>query len=212
MAYDRDSVDHVLTTTRSVRRRLDFNRPIEPEVLEECVEIAIQAAPGGGEVRPAHFFIVTDELRKDAIAGYYREALFGFRGQSDAGSSRAMRPTIGYLAENLHRCPALVIPCLEGRVENEPQPAQATFYSQILPAAWSFMMALRTRGLGTAWTGLHLRHADEIGELLAIPKDVTQVTLFPVAYFTGDDNFKRAERAPVAEMMHWDVWGNRRED
>ena len=201
--YDRDSVDHVLTTTRSVRRRLDFDRPVEPEVIEECISIAIQVAPGGGEARPWHFMVVTDEAKKDAIGGLYREGFYKFAG------ARPMRPVIAYLADNLHRCPALIIPCVEGRAENDGQGAQASLYGQIMPAAWSLMMALRTRGLGTAWTGIHLQYATEVAELLAIPGNISQATLFPVAYFTGDDNFKRVERPPVSEVIHWDAWGSR---
>ena len=201
--YDRDSVDHVLTTTRSVRRRLDFDRPIEPEVIEECISIAIQVAPGGGEARPWHFMVVTDEAKKDAIGGLYREGFYKFAG------ARPMRPVIAYLADNLHRCPVLIIPCVEGRAENDGQGAQASLYGQIMPAAWSLMMALRTRGLGTAWTGIHLQYAKEVAELLAIPGNISQATLFPVAYFTGDDNFKRVERPPVSDVIHWDAWGSR---
>ncbi len=202
--YDRDSVDHVLTTTRSVRRRLDFDRPIEPEVIEACIGIAIQAAPGGGEARPWHFMVVTDEAKRDAIGGLYREGFYKF-----AGARRPMRPVIAYLADNLHRCPVLIIPCIEGRAENDGQGAQASLYGQILPAAWSLQMALRTRGLGTAWTGIHLQYANEVAELLAIPGNISQATLFPVAYFTGDDNFKRVERPPLSEVIHWDAWGSR---
>ena len=128
--YDRDSVDHVLTTTRSVRRRLDFDRPVEPEVIEECIGIAIQAAPGGGQARPWHFMVVTDEAKRDAIGGLYREGFYQFAG------ARPMRPVIAYLADNIHRCPVLIIPCIEGRAENDGQGAQASLYGQILPAAW----------------------------------------------------------------------------
>ncbi len=207
--YDRDSVDHVLTTTRSVRRRLDFDRPVEPEVIEECIEIAIQAAPGGGEARPWHFMVVTDQARRDIIGGLYRQGFSNFAGAADR--SRPMRPVISYLADNLHRCPVFIIPCIEGRAENDGQGAQASLYGQILPAAWSLQIALRTRGLGTAWTAIHLQYAAEVAELLAIPDTISQATLFPVAYFTGDDNFKRVERPPVSDVIHWDAWGARRQ-
>lgn len=210
LPYDRDSVDHVLTTTRSVRRRLDFDRPVAPEVIEECVEIAIQAAPGGGEARPWHFVVVTDAARREAIGELYRAGFRRFAGQAEEGGRRPMRPVIKHLAENLHRCPALIIPCIEGRVEREGQGAQAGLYGQILPAAWSLMLALRTRGLGTAWTAIHLQHAEEVAALLDIPDTISQAALFPVAYFTGEDNFRRVERPPVAEVIHWDRWQARR--
>lgn len=206
LPYDRDSVDHVLTTTRSVRRRLDFDRPVEREVIEECVEIAIQAAPGGGEARPWHFVVVTDAARREAIGELYRAGFRRFAGQAEEGGRRPMRPVIAHLAENLHRCPALIIPCIEGRVEREGQGAQAGLYGQILPAAWSLMLALRTRGLGTAWTAIHLQHAEEVAALLDIPDTISQAALFPVAYFTGEDNFRRVERPPAAEVIHWDRW------
>ena len=206
LPYDRDSVDHVLTTTRSVRRRLDFDRPVERAVIEECVEIAIQAAPGGGEARPWHFVVVTDAARREAIGELYRAGFRRFAGQAEEGGRRPMRPVIAHLAENLHRCPALIIPCIEGRVEREGQGAQAGLYGQILPAAWSLMLALRTRGLGTAWTAIHLQHAEEVAALLDIPDTISQAALFPVAYFTGEDNFRRVERPPAAEVIHWDRW------
>ena len=210
LPYDRDSVDHVLTTTRSVRRRLDFDRPVEPEVIEECIEIAIQAAPGGGEARPWHFVVVTDEAKRAAIGELYRAGFSRFAGAVEREGRRPMRPVIAHLADNLHRCPVLIIPCIEGRVEREGQGAQAGLYGQILPAAWSLMLALRTRGLGTAWTAIHLQHAEEVAALLAIPANISQATLFPVAYFTGDDNFRRVERPPVAEVIHWDEWNAHR--
>ena len=211
LPYDRDSVDHVLTTTRSVRRRLDFERAIEPRVIEECIEVAIQAAPGGGEARPWHFMVVTDEAKRQAIGDLYRQGFYRFRDAAEGERRRPMRPVIAHLADNLHRCPVLIIPCIEGRVEDEGQGAQAGLYGQILPAAWSLMLALRTRGLGTAWTAIHLQYATEVAGLLEIPDGISQATLFPVAYFTGDDNFKRVERPPVGQVIHWDTWGTRRD-
>ncbi len=211
LPYDRDSVDHVLTTTRSVRRRLDFERAVAPEVIEECVEVAIQAAPGGGQARPWHFVVITDQDKREAIGELYRRGFYGFADAAEGERRRPMRPVIAHLADNLHRCPVLIIPCIEGRVESEGQGAQAGLYGQILPAAWSLMLALRTRGLGTAWTAIHLQYATEVAELLEIPDGISQATLFPVAYFTGDDNFKRVERPPLSEIIHWDTWGSRRD-
>ena len=111
-----------------------------------------------------------------------------------------------YLAEHLHEVPVHVIPCIEGRVEEEGVMRQATTYGSILPAAWSFTLALRARGLGSAWTTLHLMHEAEAAELLEIPKDVTQAALLPVAYFTGDD-FRPAPREPGRERTYWNTWG-----
>ena len=84
--------------------------------------------------------------------------------------------------------------------------AQASTYGSILPAAWSFMLAARARGLGTVWTTVHLFFEKDVATLLGIPDDWTQAALFPVAYYTGDD-FKPAHRLPSAEMTHWDSWG-----
>lgn len=110
-----------------------------------------------------------------------------------------------HLADNMHRCPLLVIPCYEGRVENSGALAQASFYGSILPAAWSLMLALRSRGLGSAWTTLHLMFEKEAAAVLGIPDTVTQTCLLPVAYFLGDD-FEPAKRLPLEQVVNWDLW------
>ena len=115
-----------------------------------------------------------------------------------------------YLAKNMHRVPVIVIPCIEGRVEKAEPMSQAGLYGSILPAAWSFMFALRARGLGAAWTTLHIRYENEIGELLGIPKQMTQAALLPVAYYTGDD-FKPAKRVPSVDVSSWNSWGSKRD-
>jgi nitroreductase len=115
-----------------------------------------------------------------------------------------------YLNKHLHEVPVMIIPCIEGRVENEAQFAQASLYGSILPAVWSLMLALRARGLGSAWTTLHLPYEKEAAQILGIPANITQAALLPVAYFTGED-FQVAERIPVAEVTHWDGWGQKRE-
>ena len=112
-----------------------------------------------------------------------------------------------YLAENMQSVPVLIIPCHEGRVENAPQSIQAGFYGSILPATWSLMLALRSRGLGASWTTLHLVYEKEVAELLGIPENITQVALLPVAYYTGDD-FKPANRLPSDQLTYWDSWGS----
>jgi nitroreductase len=106
----------------------------------------------------------------------------------------------------MHEAPVFVIACIDGRFEHEPPFAQASMYGSILPAAWSFMLALRSRGLGTAWTTLHLMYEQETAQLLGIPASVTQAALFPVAYYTGDD-FKPAKRIDSRPLVHWDAWG-----
>ena len=128
--------------------------PSSPRSSRSASASPSRPRPGGGQARPWHFMVVTDEAKRDAIGGLYREGFYQFAG------ARPMRPVIAYLADNIHRCPVLIIPCIEGRAENDGQGAQASLYGQILPAAWSLQMALRTRGLGTAWTGIHLRYAE----------------------------------------------------
>ena len=114
-----------------------------------------------------------------------------------------------YLANRMHEVPVMVMPCIENRVETLGAMAQASLYGSILPAAWSFMLALRSRGLGTAWTTLHLRYEAEIAEILGIPKNITQAALLPVAYYTGDD-FQPAKRIPATQVTSWNSWGNGR--
>lgn len=212
---DLATCDWLLTTTRSVRKRLDFSRPVERAVVERCIEIALQA-PTGSNAQGWHFVVVTDPAKKRAIRDYYHTAFQGyltnpaFRASYDPSDLRAaqqpkVESSATYLAEHMHEAPMLVIPCVEGRIENAGVLGQASVYGSILPAAWSFMLALRARGLGTAWTTLHLLHEKPIAELLGIPDTVTQTALLPVAYTKGTE-FQVAKRLPAARVMHWDRW------
>lgn len=215
-------VDHLLTTTRSVRKRLDFARPVEPEVIERCIEIATQA-PSGSNRQPWHFVVVTDAEKRMGLAELYRRAFDTYlrgRAQADpdprphapsASTQRKVTSSAAYLTKHFHEAPVHIIPCIEGRVESSPPFTQAAHYGSILPAAWSLMLALRARGLGSAWTTLHLPYEKEAAQLLGIPDHITQAALLPVAYFTGDD-FRPAERIPAREVIHWDGWGQRRLD
>lgn len=215
---DLSTVDKLLTSTRSVRKRLDLERAVEPEVIMECIEIALQA-PTGSNAQGWHFVVVTDAEKKAKIADYYKQSW-------DVYSSRRTEPTTGqravkgqmkkvissaaYLVENLARVPVMIIPCVEGRVETAPQWFQAGLYGSILPAAWSLMLALRARGIGSSWTTFHLKYEKETSEILGIPDNFTQAALLPAGYFTGDD-FKPAKRLPAAELTSWDTWGNKAE-
>jgi nitroreductase len=215
---DLHSIDHVLTTTRTVRKRLDLERPVPREVIEECLQIAIQA-PTGSNSQGWHWLVVTDAEKKRRIGELYRESFTIYaRSQQEQIMSRAhdevdnaqrnrVVKSAVYLAQNMGQVPVLVIPCIHGRAENAGVMAQAGLYGSILPAAWSFMLALRARGLGAAWTTLHLRYEQEIAALLGIPPDITQTALLPVAYFTGSD-FKPAKRVPAKELTSWESWGN----
>lgn len=216
MTIDRVATDKLLTTTRSVRKRLDLTRPVPAELIAECIDIAMQA-PTGTNAQNWAFVVVTDPAKRAAIADYYRKA-----GELMAGSGyppplaegdprEHVMPKVmesaAYLGTVLEQVPVFVIPCVKGRVENVPMVvAQASTYGSILPAAWSFMLAARARGLGTVWTSVHLFFEKDVATLLGIPDDWTQAALFPVAYYTGDD-FKPAHRLPSADMTHWDSWG-----
>jgi nitroreductase len=209
------SADEVLTTTRSVRKRLEFDRPVDRSVVEECIDIALQA-PTGSNSQGWQWVVIEDPELKRAVADHYGrnfDAYIGQPGRSYAdGDTRAerrdkVRDSAVHLRDNFHRAPFLVIPCIEGRLdEGLPTFAQASQWGSILPAVWSFMLALRARGLGSAWTTLHLPNEREVAEVLGIPFDrYTQAGLFPVAYTRGTD-FKPAPRLPAAELIHWDRW------
>jgi nitroreductase len=208
-----------LTTTRSVRKRLDLTRDVEPQVIQDCIDIAMQA-PTGTNAQNWAFVVITDPAKKKFIADAYRNggemmAGSGYPPPLEPGDPREhvmpkVMESAGYLGEILEQVPVFVIACVRGRVESVPMViAQASTYGSILPAAWSFMLALRSRGLGTAWTTIHLFQEQAISELLGIPADWTQTVLFPVAYYTGDD-FKPAHRLPSDTMTHWDSWGTHR--
>ncbi|HEX4905073.1 MAG TPA: nitroreductase family protein [Acidimicrobiales bacterium] len=206
--------DQLLTTTRSVRKRLDLERPVEREVLEECLEVALQA-PTGSNNQGWQWVFVTDPEKKQFIADRYNDTFRLYVQSAGAtypeGDPRnehreAVRESAVYLADHLHEVPVMLIPCHMGRVDGADATTQAGYWGSILPAVWSYMLALRARGLGSAWTTLHLPKEREVAELLGIPYDrVTQAGLFPIAYTKGTD-FKVASRLPGSAVSHWDTW------
>jgi nitroreductase len=202
--------DELLSTTRAVRRRLDLTRPVEREVLEECLRLA-QQAPTASYAQNWHFVVVTDAGRRAALGELWRDVAGPYlehRAAAAAADPRVARIGEGvrHLAAHIHEVPVHVIPCVEGRTDGKPGAAQASRWGSIIPAAWSFMLAARARGLGTAWTTFHLRHERKAAELLGIPYDkVMQAALIPVAYTVGTD-FKPAARKPLDTMVHWDRW------
>ncbi len=211
--------DHVLRTTRSVRLRLDFERPIDPAVIEECLEVALQA-PTASNSQQWQWVVITDPDKISAVADIYRKSFqvlidrppeqrpsYGPDDSRTQQSEKVTRSAM-YLAAEMHRCPAMLIACINGRIEQLPATAHAGVYGSILPGAWSFMLAARERGIGMAWTTIHLRNEADVAELLGIPDDVTQTVLFPMAYFSGED-FKPAPRLPLSEVVHWNAWGQR---
>jgi len=212
------SIDTILTTTRSVRKRLDLARPVEPEVIRECLELALQA-PTASNSQGWHFVVVTDPEMRRALATIYhkgseryKELVVPVLQMQAAGSPQSARSlarmldSVQYLVDHLHEVPVHVIPCIQGRTDHQPSITQAARWGSIMPAAWSFMLAARSRGLGSSLTGLHLFFEQEAAELLGIPyEQVMQAGLIPVAYTLGTD-FKPASRKPLESVLHSNRW------
>lgn len=217
---DLKTVDELLTTTRAVRKRLDLDRPVPPEVIDECLNLAIQA-PTGGNNQGWRWLVVTDADKRKRLAELYLEAWNAVYANTGEDAMATARPEVeaqmrrvyrsaDYLAENLARVPVHVIPCILGALpEGTPAWMAASHLGSIIPAIWSFQLALRSRGLGSTYTTLHLAHHDEAAKLLGIPDTVTQVALIPVAYTKGTD-FKPANRRPASEVTYWDAWKSTR--
>ncbi|MDH3706214.1 MAG: nitroreductase family protein [Acidimicrobiia bacterium] len=205
------SADEVLTTTRAVRKRIDFERTVEREVIEECVEIA-QQAPSGSNTQGWRWVFVTEPDTKLALAELYRSNFYPYVEASAEATDtddqgRRIRSSAVYMADRLHEVPLMAIPCITGRMgPGAGSFEQASAWGSILPAVWSFCLALRERGLGSSWTTLHLPREAEAAELLGIPYDqYTQVGLFPIGYTKGTD-FKAADRVPASKWIHWERW------
>jgi nitroreductase len=207
------SVDEVLTTTRSVRKRLDLQKPVPREVLLECLDLALQA-PTGSNSQGWQFVFVTDAEKKKALADIYKHNATRYldRERPTHGDIRddqvgGVMDSAKYLAEHFHEVPVMMIPCLAGSPEDAVA-GSAGFWGSLLPAVWSYMLALRSRGLGSAWTTLHLVGKGEqlAAEVLGIPfNEYRQGGLFPIAYTKGTD-FRRAKRLPAEQFAHWDSW------
>ncbi|MEO6653560.1 MAG: nitroreductase family protein [Ilumatobacteraceae bacterium] len=210
------SADEVLATTRSVRKRLDFDKPVEREIVMECLELALQA-PTGSNAQGWQWVFVEDQAKKDALAEIYRTRFEMYRTMPratyDDGDTRAERmdavvDSASFLSDHFEQSPIMMIPCIKGRVDPEGGSGSgAGMWGSLLPAVWSMMLALRERGIGSAWTTLHLLGDGEqqAADLLGIPDGYTQAGLFPIAYTVGTD-FKPAKRVPAAELTHWDHW------
>jgi nitroreductase len=208
------TVDELLTTTRSVRKRLDFDKPVPREVVMECLELALQA-PTGSNAQGWQWVFVTDPAKKQALADIYRSNANPYldlpkpeRGDIRDQQMDAVTNSAKYLNEHFQEAPVLMIPCLEGRPDGAPAGMSASYWGSLLPAVWSFMLALRSRGLGSAWTTLHLLGEGEkqAAEVLGIPFDqYAQGGLFPIAYTKGTD-FKKAKRLPAEQLAHWEQW------
>ena len=210
------SADEVLQTTRAVRKRLDFDRPVPESVLRECVELAVQA-PTGSNMQGWHFVFVTERDKIEAISALYKKGFDAYRNspmyagrvgeglgaQREAQQAR-VTSSAEFLSENMHRSPVLFLPCITGRTDDARMMVGQA--GSIIPAAWSFMLAARERGLGTCWTTLHLGYEKEAAEILGIPYDkVRQYALSPVAYTVGTE-FKLATRTDLDSVMSWNSW------
>jgi nitroreductase len=207
--------DELLSTTRAVRKRLDLTRPVPDDLVRECVAIALQAPSGSNQIT-MRFVVVRDPASIAAIAGVYQQCwqiyttLPGFAGaiKRDSQTLQAQQDRVvdsaTYLAEHMAECPALVIGCATGRrLEGVPAAQSASTLGNILPAMWSLMLAARARGLGTAWTTIHLMKEQAVADIVDIPFDtVQQVCLSPLAFTKGTD-FKAAERPDPDTVIDW---------
>ncbi|MBT2208050.1 MULTISPECIES: nitroreductase family protein [Actinomadura] len=208
--------DELLSTTRAVRKRLDLDRPVPRRLIEECVDLATQAPTGRNRQR-WHFIVVTERARRREVGDLFRRALAAAEGHPLTGDdvrrmNHAPRSTQGvfdglrHLTENIHRVPAFVIPAIEGRTDRASAALQSGTWGSILPAAWSFMLAARARGLGTTWTTAQGPLEPELAAILGVPyREVMLAAFIPLAYSIGTD-FKPAPRIPRDQVLHWDHW------
>ncbi len=212
MPFDLETTDRLLSTTRAVRKRLDLDKPVPPQVVLDCIRLS-QQAPTGSNQQGWRWLVVTDADKRLALAELYRKACGDYLSQGRAQAEASGHTQTGrvldsaeHLVEHLHEVPVHVIPCLRGRLpDGVPSAMAAGYFGSIFPAIWSFQLALRSRGLGSVITTFHLAHADEAAKLLDIPNDVTQCALLPVAYTLGDE-FKPAERRPPEHITYWNQW------
>jgi nitroreductase len=209
--------DELLSTTRSVRRRLDLTRQVDPTLIEQCLDLA-QQAPSGGNQQGWSFVIVTDPDKRQVLGTLYKQGWDAYlqsiqaRVAYDVPAASPSRDIVRayrsaqYLADHMGEVPVLVIPCIAGRTDGESAAVQASQWGSILPAVWSFMLAARARGLGTCWTTLHLPHEREAAELLGIPyEEVMQAAMIPVAHTIGQE-FRPGPRKALDTIVHWDQW------
>lgn len=205
------SVDELLTTTRSVRKRLDLTRPVGRDVILECLQLAMQA-PTASNAQDWRWLVITDADKRAAIAEIYRsigaEYLANAAANEADPQTRRVYSSALSLTETLADVPVHVIPCLQRRFDGNDLLVASSAWASIIPAGWSFLLALRSRGLGSVWTTMHLAKEKEVADLLGIPATVTQAALFPVAYTVGTD-FRPASRPPAETITFWDSWGER---
>ena len=208
--FDLNEINRLLTTTKPVRKRLNLEQSVPNELLLECIEIAGHA-PVGGNLERNRWIIVTDSELKNEIAKAYRSVGLPYLqanqgARADSRTAKVIDSSI-YLIENMHKVPAMVIPLRLDRppVREDEAGSVAGYFGSVLPSVWSFQLAARARGLGSAWTTFHLAHEEIIAKLLGIPNSVTQCALLPVAFYTGD-SFSPAPRKKAAEVTYLNQW------
>ena len=207
--FDLDQTDLLLKTTKQVRKRLDLTRPVPYEVLLECIDIA-NHAPMGGNLERNRWMIIDDADTKAKIAEYFAAVgrpYLAMNSQAPAdGRTGKVIDSATFLIDHLHEVPALVLAMRLDRVpDGASTGAYAGYWGSVVPGVWSFQLAARSRGIGSAWTTFHLEHEAEVAELLGIPASVTQVCLLPVGYYTGD-SFSPAPRRPALEVTYLNRW------
>ena len=198
--------DELLSTTRAVRKRLDLDRPVALEVVREALAVALQA-PSGGNAQQWHWIVLTDPGIKAQVAAYYKRSYDAYRESRPATTpaQQRMASSSDHLSDVLGRVPVLVIGAIVVGDAGLPTGNQAGLWGSLLPAAWSLQLALRARGLGSAWTTLHLVYEADVAQLLGLPENIRQGVLLPVAYTKGTD-FKPGPRADLDAVVHVDGW------
>lgn len=206
-AFDVAEADRLLTTTRAVRKRLDFDREVPDQVIFDCIDAAEQA-PTGGSDASRRWIVVRDQVVKDQLGEIYKNSgqfmhTWADRLDGTGHFKERIMSSSAYLVDNLAQAPVLVIAAIWGEHDNSGRPG---LFDSVVPSAWSFNLALRARGLGTAYTTMLNAHVDELAEILGIPDGVTTIVTFPVAYTKGL-SFKQAPRRPAHEITYFDQWG-----
>jgi nitroreductase len=206
--FDLAETDRLLSTTRAVRRRLDLARPVPRELILDCVRLS-QQAPTGSNSQGWRWLMVDDPDLRRGLAALYRKAAEAYLSQARANlgeaelQTRRVYDSAFWLIDHLADVPVHAIPCLVGRAPEGPNIAGASYYGSIFPAVWSFQLALRSRGLGSALTTLHLFHEREAAELLGVDyEQLTQVALLPVGYTKGTQ-FRPADRPGPETIVSW---------
>ena len=208
--------EELLTTTRTVRKRLDLERPVPLDLVKHCLQVALQA-PSGSNTQRWQWLVITDTGQRAALGKIYQRACREYLASSNAAGKlfaddperapvqQRVGSSVEYLADRMGDVPVLVVPCLETPGADLPEGNQAGLWASLLPAAWSYMLAARSVTLGTAWTTLHLKYEKEAAEVLGLPPNVHQAALIPTAFYTGA-TFKAAARQPLEEVLHLDRW------